>query len=574
MAKLQLYINKSLRGYKNLVNINPEEEISRHVHDYRHALEAIVYDHSRSNVFFLVTDLEKGILLTVLRTVAGSGADDHLAATVFIPAGMAIAPDGLISLCDSIATALPADGNDLTAEAAGDLRLLFSKDYPVADDAPVRLPSAGRAYACAFYGRPGLSLRDYASRSFIIPGAPSYAGVLLIDGARAADTTADITCSPLPATTVLRPARATREGFAPYIAGHPFTHPVLLPSGYEVEIQWRHPGFNTVNRIVTTGTGDNVVDTPDTSQARKTISPSSFYITEQGTQRSIGSFMIKVNNIDIDEPHSFTYAELHDAKVEISSPGYFAFSGHLDLASSTQALVQMKQLHRTYRFDLPLNTPDPVEAIRIYLKTKKPITECPIEGYEVTGEGILEGAGVSNSMIYVGGTSRRLVRYAIAGSVLSLLLGFFIGWLAFHSTPSAPHPAPAPVVAEVPAATQPQPAPVAETPEPVEETAAAPDYAVAAAYLDANKSWARADMEAIPGLTGLFDDLNTYNFDRILTYWAPLLDSSANFRTVVKAVAGSVGKRSPDTGEHSPAYVNNADDASIHWRSYTYWVDP
>lgn len=28
MAKLQLYINKSLRGYKNIVNINPEEEVA------------------------------------------------------------------------------------------------------------------------------------------------------------------------------------------------------------------------------------------------------------------------------------------------------------------------------------------------------------------------------------------------------------------------------------------------------------------------------------------------------------------------------------------------------------------
>ena len=149
--------------------------------------------------------------------------------------------------------------------------------------------------------------------------------------------------------------------------------------------------------------------------------------------------MIKVNGKDIDEPQSFTYADLHNAKVEISSPGYFAFSGRFDLASSTHALVQMKQLHRTYRFDLPLNTPDPVEAIRIYLKTTKPITQCPIDGYEVTGDGIVEGAGVSNSMVYVGGHSRRIIRYAIAGSLAALLLGFLLGWLTFRSIDKGPH---------------------------------------------------------------------------------------------------------------------------------------
>ena len=80
-------------------------------------------------------------------------------------------------------------------------------------------------------------------------------------------------------------------------------------------------------------------------------------------------------------------------------------------------------------------------------------------------------------------------------------------------------------------------------------------------------------MEAIPGLEGLYDDINNYNFDRILTYWAPLLEGSANFRTVAKAVAGAPGKRDPHTGEHNPTYITAGDDA-IRWRSYTYWVDP
>ncbi|MDE6526340.1 MAG: hypothetical protein K2L75_03715, partial [Muribaculaceae bacterium] len=477
-------------------------------------------------------------------------------------------------VCASVASALPSDGRDLDSESVADLRLLFAKDYAVDPDAPARLPSSGRIYAFAMCDS-GSALRQYASRRFIVPEASEYAGLILADDAKAAEGTPDLTQDTLPQTAVLTPAGATAEGFTPYIAGRPFTKALLLPAGFPVEVRWKRPGFSPVNRIVTPAQGITTLEAPDTSLSRKTISASSFYITEQGSQKSIGSFMIKVNGVDIDEPQSFTFAELNDAKVEISSPGYFAFSGHLDLATSAQALVQMKQLHRTYRFDLPLNTPDPVEAIRIYLKTRKPITKCPIEGYEVAGNEILEGAGVCNNLVYVGGGSRRIIRYAAAACAAALLIGFFIGWLAFHSPAPAPkhRPQPAPVAA-APAQTEPVAQPVQEpVQEPEPEAATEPDYKEAVAYLDSHKAWARDEMEEIPALKGLYDDINNYNFHSILTYWAPRLNQSANFRSVTRAVAGASGKRSPKTGSRSPAYINSGKQ-SIQWRAYTYWVDP
>ncbi len=173
MAKLQLYINKSLRGYKNLVNINPEDSTSRHIHDYRHALEAIVYDHTRSNVFFLITYLEEGIMLSVLRTVAASDSDDHIAATIFVPDAMPVSADELTSICDCIADALPDDGRDLSAEAVADLRRLFAKDYPMADDSSVRMPSSGRNYAFALYSGQYPSLQHFFRKRFLVPGAHS-----------------------------------------------------------------------------------------------------------------------------------------------------------------------------------------------------------------------------------------------------------------------------------------------------------------------------------------------------------------------------------------------------------------
>lgn len=596
MAKLQLYISKSLRGFKSLVNINPEEEVRRHIYDYRSALDTIEYDNSREHIFYLLNYLEEGLLLTVLCTIPGETAGNYMAGSIFFPSGVLINADDTTSLCRAVAKALSAAaGNDFSQEAVAEMRELFNDDYAV-DTVAKCLTSGKKNYAYAYFGTNAPAFDEYARAKFYQPAFSEYAGVILIDrseGAFGKDESKDLTRKQIVATTTLLPPENTREGFAPFIYNHPFTEPFLVPVDEEVEIQWRRGGFDTILQKITASAGKAcTVPQPDTSASKKTITPSSFYITEQGTQRSVGSFLIKVNDVEIESSHTFDYSELVDARVEISSPGYFSFSGHLDLASTTQALVALRRLQMTYRFDLPLHTPEPAEAIRIYLKTKKPITQCPIEGYAVAGDKISEGAGKSNNLVYVGGQSRSNLYFMGIVAGVALLLGILIGALAFggksEKAPEAEalaEPVTEQVAAEAKATEAPTATPAAEatttenapadTAEAPAPEAAASDYTAAVAYLDANKVWRRAEMEEIAAIKGLFDDLNSYNFKRVLNEWAPALEKSKNFTQVARAVAGSATKRDPHTGAHKPLYNNNGDDdKAINWLSYTFWVDP
>lgn len=591
MAKLQLYISKSVRGNKNVVNINPEEDIIRYIHDYKPALDIVDYDTSASTVFYLVTYLEQGVIVSILRTVAGGSPGEHIAASIFFPLGTQISTDKVLELMSHLAKMLGTNGADPTNEQVAELRRLFSTDYNVDADAPSRLPASGHVYAYSYFGNGCHSLREYVDARYYHSDFAFYAGVLLIDkesGAHAHAPNNNLTREVLLPTAVLLPPKTTREGFNAYIYHKPLTKPFAVPVDTRLEIQWKRAGFETFSQIVEINTpGEKYTPAaPSTAEARKVISPASFYITEQGTQRVVGAFFIKVNDIDIDGPRSFTYGELVDAKVEINSPGYFAFSGNLDLASTTQALVQLRQLRRTYRFDLPLHTPDPTEAIRIYLKSRKPIEECPVEGYEVVGNEIVEGSGVTNNLVYVGGRGRKDLRKSLIVGVVAFILGIFVGWLAFdvdteethRSAPTTEVTEPvadtAPVVAE-PEAVVETTAEEAAAPEPVtevEETPAA-DFSALGKYLDTHKVWRRAELEAIPGAQGFFDDLNNYNFDRIINYWQSNLSDCAGFAPVYKAVINSNGKRDPRTGAHAPTYNAEGDDA-INWLSYTYWVDP
>ena len=432
MDKLQLYITKSLRGYKTLLNINATQEVQTHIHDYRAALESIDYDNSRSNVFYLLTYLEQGLIVTVIRTIAASTDRGHMAASVFIPNGVHLSPVALVTLGTMLSAAIDTDGGELHPESIAILEEYFAKTYRAEANPPSRLPSSGKHYGFAYYGGIFPSLKAYAESRFYQPQFSRFAGVILIDsahGAKGRDKDADLSREALTPSIELLPPDGTKGGFVPHIYHHVFRSPLLVPAGGELEIQWKQPGFDTVTQKITLpATGPVRLTAPEVASSHKTISPASFYITEHGTHRTVGAFMIKVNGREIEGPVNFTHSELEHAKVEIAAPGYLSFSGELDLASTTQALVQMHLLHRTYRFDVPLKTSDSVNSVRIYLKSKKPITESPLDGYAVTGGSVIEGAGVTNKLVYVGGHSSQAPMRFVGAIALGFVLGLIVAW--------------------------------------------------------------------------------------------------------------------------------------------------
>lgn len=575
MAHVQLYVSKSQRGFQNLVNVNPSEDVVCHIHDLSPALEILRFGGVRREQVYLLSYLPDGLLFSIIQPMIGDG-HDYYAATFYIEEGLVIDAGTFRSLLGAASSLLSVEA-DPTSESLMPLRHLLSEDFSHDNIRARHYPSTGHNYAYArFGGVDAPAFESYFKEHFYQPGFSSYAGVLLIDADKDIDVAHvahDLTSNPLKHIVEVNPPRKTASGFAALIGRRPFDTPMLAAEGSTLEIEWRRGGFEPVHESYLVPKGGGTPPVPDTATARRVISPSTFYITEQGSQRSVGAYIVRVNGIEIDGPKAFSYNELKDAKVEISSPGYFAFSGNIDLASSSQALVQMRVLHKTYRFDLPLSAPEPVEAVRIYLKTKNPLTHCPIEGYDIAGDGMLEGSGVTNRLVYVGGKGRYANLRLAAIVLAALLAGIIAGRYLF---PNSSVRKAAPVEAAVVAVVDPEKT-TASVVEP--ESVSAPvevvaDVEAAAAYLDANRDWTRDGLSGISGFGELYDDINNYNFERLEGYWASLLgDKSANFDKVLKAVEGARHKRDPRVELHTPTYAP-ADKPSINWRSYTYWIDP
>lgn len=433
MTQLQLYTTKNQRGLANLVNINSSEDVERYVHDFTPMLKNLRYNPAERQYVILLKFIDAGMLLTVLRPFEG-GEYSYYAASLLVPAGVRIPAREYLTLIGSMKEFI--HHGDPSADDVEDMRHLLEKEYKVYKDLPLRQVSSGNQYAVVMYGEGLPSLEDYAAADFYQPEYSDYSGVALLDTggmARGNVDTTDITKPKLERLVRVNPPEKYPYGFIPQIGRRSFTSPIWAREGSTLKINWQKSGFETVSEQFKVEGDGCVPPVPDKSLWRRIISPSTFYISEEhGQKQSKSNFSIKVNGIEVNVPKAFSLTDLENARVEISAPGYMAFSGHYDLTSTTQVLVQMHMQHRTYRFDLPIITPEESEPVRIYIKSKKALDNCPVEGYAVADGKIVEGSGISNRLVYIGGRSRMVYNMLAVALAMGLIIGLVTGWLCFR----------------------------------------------------------------------------------------------------------------------------------------------
>jgi uncharacterized protein (UPF0248 family) len=585
MVKLQLYITKSLRGYKSLINLNSSEEIFRHIKDVREALDVINYDPAEKNIFYLIRYVDEGTILSILRTIPNERLN-HLSAAIFIPNGAVINAESLMQVVKL--TTRKVSGSGVTAEDIAELREMFDREYNTYGETPAIASSEGHSYAvCCYGGDTGRNLIDFFGSRLFQPAFQTYAGVLLIDADLGLQTTGkDLTDIELRETIALNPPPETAEGFMPHIYGKSFDRPYLVPMGEAFVICWSRQGFEPMTREVTLTDDMRPIEPPDTSRCRKAILPSTFYITSRARRTPLTNCKIVVNDVEITEAHSFVYSELVAAKVNISCQGYMSFSGVIDLTATAQALIQLRDQRKVYRFEMPLKATDFGAPISFEIHSKRAITESPIDGYEAN-DTIREGAAHTNKLNFVAGDNHGGSRVAwIVAIVLSFVVGAVAGvyYCDGFNSHSLTHSL-ATTTADTVTATHVERVSdrlaVAEQQEiePVaaDTAAAEPAQAVendAIKYLDGNRNWNRNDLERYHETAGLFDDMNGYQLENIINKWEPALKDSKSFAKVADAARQAIRKnKNPKRERHNPTY-NAVSDSVIGWMGYCNWIDP
>lgn len=578
MSKLQLYITKSGSNYSSLLNLNPSEETGRYVRDISKVVELIDYDAEEKNVFYLLTANDEGTFFTIIRTVPPVKGH-HIAEWIFIPANAEVDGDELYALVSLMTrkAALPRMTNADVAE----VRAAFATEYAVKADAPRITACRGAGFAWRSYGpASGLTLRDFAGRGRWQQSYIPYAGVLLVDDELGYAVNAPSLCeTPLGEPAVILPPEPGDDNFSAYVFNRRLEQPLCATLGEPVTITWRRNGFEDITVTEKIGTAEFIPVPPDTTGSHKLITPSSFFVTAQGSHTALDGCRIRVNGVDITaQGHPFTAEVLQHASVSVACDGYVTFNGVMDLAATSRALISLKEQSKVYCFELPLINSDYGTPVRFELHTKKRITQSPIDGYILLDD-IQEGPARTNYLGYSNGGTKLTAKllYGGIGFLVGIILMLLTGLCSSDNDGETAAPATEQVADSV-AKNTPAPAdnkPIAKAPAatPAAETKPAGNgFAEALKYLDANEKWTKAELEKYEATKGLFDDLNNYNAEAIYSKWGPLFKDSSRMQKIVNHMKLGAEKRKRKKVE--APFNKRADDTTITIQTYLNTVDP
>lgn len=575
MSKLQLYITKSGNNYSSLLNLNPSEETGRYVRNLSKVVELIDYDAEEKNVFYMLTATDEGTFFTILRTVPPVKGH-HIAEWIFVPANAEVSGDELYNLVSLMTrkAALPRMTNADVAE----VRAAFATEYATRTDAPLLTACRGTGWAWRSYGPDsGLTLHDFTGRGRWQQAYIPFAGVLLVDDELGYTVNASSLCeTPLGDPAVILPPEPGDDNFSAYVFNRRLKHPLCATLGEPVTITWRRNGFEDINVTEKIDTPEFTPVPPDTTGSHKLITPSSFFITAQGSHNVLQGCRIRVNGIDITpKGHPFTAEDLQHASVQVACDGYSSFSGSMDLAATSRALISLKEQSKVYCFELPLINSDYGTPVRFELHTKKRMTQSPIDGYILLDD-IQEGPARTNYLGYRDGGTKLTTKLTYAG--IGLVVGILIMLLAGRCSSDSGDDSKKTVasseqVADAPANTATVPStPAAKPARPAQAKQSGDGFAEALKYLDDNTVWTKADLEKYEATKGLFDDLNNYNTDAIYTKWGPRFKDSPRMQKIVTHLRQGTEKRKRKNIE--PPFNKRPDDTTITIQTYLNIVDP
>lgn len=474
MNRLELYISKSAREFKTLVDINGSSDGRSALSDMRAVVAAVDYPTAAKEVFYAVVNVRGGYMIHVLRTIPPT-RPYHLDATIFVPAGIDVMAEDIEDVMAHVTEKVMA--SSVTEDDIAQLREILDQEYDERDRKVRIKASSGSQPAVMRYDDNGgwRTLSDIIADGLYRPEWSGYKAVLLLESGQA-----------------------------------------VMPGAA----------------------------------------------------------------VDLDDD-SDDYDEDEEVVKEPTAP-----------KNKIVKLLKERLEKKVYTFDLPMETPDGRTTLEFEVECSKPITRSPIPGFAIKGRVSDNPEKVNHLRRVTPGAGESLLNKLkwlgiglVAGIIIMTVVNFTSSDDKKSDTASDPVPVEQPVEATK---AKEKPAKKAESKkenvrkeeakkeDPGKDAVkAVTEPTEATRYLDAHRVWKRDEMEKIEGLQGLYDDLNSFRYERITDEWSKKLAASKSFGSVAKAVRQAVGKKSDPRRDaaHNPNY-NNKGETSINWLVYTYWIDP
>lgn len=178
MNELQLYISKSTREFRTLVDINGNDNIRGCLSDMRSVVEAVDYPSGTKTLFYAVNNVKDGYMIHVLRTIPPTHGN-HLDATIFVDRNIDIMSEDLEEVIEKVSEKVLAAA--VTEDDMRQLRELFAREYDSRDKTPKIKPSQGEEIAQLCYGSDSdRNLYDIINEGLYRREWSAYKAVLII----------------------------------------------------------------------------------------------------------------------------------------------------------------------------------------------------------------------------------------------------------------------------------------------------------------------------------------------------------------------------------------------------------
>lgn len=587
MNKLGFAIKLASQGAGNAIECNKGQWTNKVV-DIREYLKLFKGLQGTDNIVTFMSFDEGGCFLTQLRAISGR-VGDFLSGWIYIPNTIDASGEEIMSAYNYVRNILSQSN---LSDLKDDIESFFSKEYPLKEVVAQYSASKGQLYGVRFLDkRPHYyNLKEIVGENRYQPYYSDYKAVfLLVEGEEVAITREatnsfkDLTNIEIVKTSILvPPSNATLQalGRGTKICrkdGSDFNQPLLANVGSKASLILYRSGFENIDLEVNITPERTVLDFSKVEIIwKKKISSSMFTIRTSKNEKIDYEVRIFVNGKDITFRDVLLSEEsCRQAHVKVSAPDFEDFEQNCNLLTGGLDITLFRKVKQNKIVVKLINGAQGEMTIESkYLPSNY---DSPLKGYEFDedyhGNKVLK---LSSLFVW----KQRLWGFCAALIVGILLIAYtaFDAWNDTHqfkfglppweelSTTQQDYTDDSTSVNGF----QNQDENQGESEQNSSEDTS---LDVAIKYLDNNSTWTKSEMEKFPDLQGLFDDMNTFNFSKLLNNWQDKLSNSKQFKKVFESANKTYRNGwNPKQGSHNPTY-NKSDDEQIRLTNYINWLD-
>lgn len=545
MNTIGLQIKRVSGGAAPMLTINPGEW-TRKVVDIRDILKLYEITDEAKFVTFMSFS-EMGTYITILRPISGRDGD-NTAAWLFVPNNIDVAGEDIIRLINDVKVELSKPYRD-------DVKLedIFKKEYTKIESAAYLPSSTEKVYAKR--QGPFYSMKDILGTKRYQPYYSQYCAILIEDedSMKVIDAkVVDISQKRLEDTLVFCPPMAKDLNGQILVRFDdanrtPFTTPVRRKLGDRVGVVFERKGFQPIRHMDQVCENNQICSLPHPMVWKVLISVNQFKVSAANDGKNLSdraSIYINNQRLSFNKPIELDEREARNARVKISVSGYEDTEGDFDFLYNSTVQAQLHRAEREQEWDINLADGSPATMTLKSKYLSKYHHESPIKGYSAEGRRL--------EYTNFGILKQRVIGFGIA-CALFILTGICVciyDWYETHTFEWE----------------------LAWPPLKVEKISKHKDYSQteissteadwnksqsgsddtntidssrsidgAISYLDNNDKWERDSLITYSELNGLFEELNRYEFDKIIQR-KDILSTSNKFSELISAINHNASK--------------------------------